>query len=104
MKTVFTLLWLSVAQAQAPVPCPPAALTEPQVLQLLKDHVPEGRIVQFVGACHIGFFPASEILDSMASAGASPAVLEALRQDGYRHATLAEARQEVASIGLRIQN
>ena len=104
MKTVFTLLWLSVAQAQAPVPCPPAALTEPQVLQLLKDRVPEGRIVQFVGACHIGFFPTSEILDRLASAGATPPVLETLRQDGYRRATLAEARQEVASLELRIRN
>jgi formylglycine-generating enzyme required for sulfatase activity len=104
MKTVFILLWLSVAQAQAPVPCPQAALTEAPVLQLIKDRVPDGRIVQFVGACHIGFFPASEILDRLSRAGATPPVLEALRQDGYPRATLADARQEVASLERRIQN
>jgi len=104
MKTVLALLWLSVLQAQAPVPCPPAALTEAQVLQLLKDRVPDGRIVQFAGACHIGFFPSSEILDRLANAGATPPVLEALRQDGNPRATLAEARQEVASLERRIQN
>jgi formylglycine-generating enzyme required for sulfatase activity len=73
-------------------------------LQLIKDRVPDGRIVQFVDACHIGFFPATEILDRLANAGASPAVLGALRQDGYPQVALAEARQEVASLELRIRD
>src|ERR1017187_3736799 len=101
---LLTFAVAAIAQAQAPVPCPPAALTESKVLQIIRDRLPDGRIVQFVGTCHIAFFPATEILDRFAAAGASPAVLEALRQDGYRRATLAEARQEVASLELRIRN
>jgi formylglycine-generating enzyme required for sulfatase activity len=101
---LLTFAVAAIAQAQAPVPCPPAALTESKVLQIIRDRLPDGRIVQFVGTCHIAFFPATEILDRFAAAGASPAVLEALRQDGYRRATLAEARQEVASLELRIWN
>jgi len=101
---LLTLAVAAAARAQAPVPCPLAALTEAQVLQLVRDRVPEGRIVQFIGACHIGFFPATEVLDRLAGAGASAAILEALRQDGYPRATLADARQQVASLELRIRN
>jgi formylglycine-generating enzyme required for sulfatase activity len=99
---LLTLAFAAVAQAQAPVPCPPASLTESQVLQLVKDRVPDGRIVQVVGACHIGFFPASGILDRLAEAGASETVLEAVRQDGLPRASVAEARQEVASLERKI--
>src|ERR1035441_9581362 len=78
---LLTLEIAAVALAQAPVPCPPVSLNEAQVLQLVRDRVPEGRIAQFVSACHIAFFPTSEILVRLANAGATSTVLEALRQD-----------------------
>ena len=100
MKTVFTLLWLSVAQAQAPVPCPPAALTEAQVLQLVMDRVPEGRIVQIVNTCRVGAVTL-EMLTRLRSGGATEAVVAAVRSQ--RQLTLDQARQEIAALDKKIE-
>src|ERR1035438_6301786 len=101
MKTVFTLLWLSVLHAQAPVPCPPAALTETQVLQLVKDRVPDGRIMQIVGTCRIGFAVTPEALGQLRAGGATDGVVAAVRSQ--RQLTLEQARQEIAELEKKIE-
>ena len=98
---LLTLAVAAVAQAQAPVPCPPAPLTEAQVLQLIKDRVPEGRIVQFVDTCRVGAVT-TEMLGRLRAGGATEAVLAAVRSQ--RPLTLDQARQEVASLELRVRN
>jgi formylglycine-generating enzyme required for sulfatase activity len=100
MKIVFTLFWLSMLQAQAPVPCPPAALTESQVLQLVKDRVPEGRIVQIVGTCRVDSVT-REMLARLRTGGATEAVLAAVRSQ--RQLTLDQARQEITGLEEKIE-
>src|ERR1017187_7854621 len=101
---VWVLLLVAVtALAQTPVTCPSAALNEAQVLELVNGHVPEGRIVQIVGTCHIGFFPSFEVLERLQAAGSTPAVVDALREDGFARITLAQARQEVEALERRVR-
>jgi formylglycine-generating enzyme required for sulfatase activity len=90
-----------VLHAQTPVPCPPAALTEPQVLQMVKDHLPDGRIVQIVGTCRIGFAVTPEALGRLRAGGATEAVVAAVRSQ--RQLTLEQARQEVAALEKKIE-
>src|ERR1035441_10212422 len=101
MKTILALLWLTGLQAhvQAPVPCPPAPLTEAQVLQLVKDRVPEARIVQFVDACHIAWVT-PEVLGRLRDGGATDAVLAAVRSQ--RQLTFEQARQEIVTLEKKI--
>jgi len=77
-------------------------LTEEQVLGLLEGGLPDGRIVQIVGTCHIGFFPSVDVIDELANRKASATVLEAIRNDGYQHITLAQARGEVGLLERKI--
>src|ERR1017187_5186934 len=102
-KMWLALLFASLASAQAPVTCGTAALSEAQVLELVNGHVPEGRIVQIVGTCHIGFFPSFEVLERLQAAGSAPGVIEALREDGFARITLAQARQEVEALERRVR-
>jgi len=103
-RIVWSVLFLAVsALGQAPVPCPSAALTETQVMELVKGHIPDGRIVQIVSTCHIGFFPTTDVLGGLQGAGATVPVLEALRQDGFSRITLAQAQQEVTLLERKVQ-
>src|ERR1017187_2368240 len=101
MKTSLITLLLAVvhAQAQAPVPCPPAPMTEAQVLQLVKDHVQEGRIVQFVSACHVASVT-PEMLRRLRASGATDGLVAAVRSQ--RQLTLGQARQEIAGLERKI--
>ena len=101
---MFYMLVATLLLAQGPpVTCPSAALTEAQVLDLVKGGLPDARIVQIAGTCHIGFFPSVGIIDEMAKQGVSAAVLEAIRNDGFRHITLAQAHAEVAALEKKTQ-
>jgi hypothetical protein len=93
------LLFAVVAQAQttAPVPRCLAPLKEEDVLSLVKVD-PEGRVVQFVSTCHVGFVPTVEAVEGLAGAGSGDVVLGAVIADGYSHLSLSRARAELASL------
>ena len=101
MFEVFILAVL-LQQVSAPVKCPLAPLTEAQVLDLAQGGLPDGRIVQIVGTCHIGFVPSSELMDKLAQRGMPEPVLKALINDGYLRITMAQAREETASLSKRV--
>ena len=103
-------LWISLlvaaalaqAQTAAPVKCPPVALTEIQVLDLVKGGLPDNRIAQIVETCHIGFLPSAYVVQRMSQAGTTDLVLQSLIKDGYSHLTLTQARGEVAMLERKI--
>ena len=105
MSHLFMTIWIALlagllAQPQntAPVNCPPVALTDAQVLDLVKGGLPEGRVAQIVATCHVGFLPANELLERMSQRGVSEAILRDVIKDGYSRVTLAQARVETTGL------
>ena len=51
---IFVLLWAGSLRAQSPVPCR-RPLSEEQLVDLIRSHVPEARLELFVRTCGISF-------------------------------------------------
>jgi formylglycine-generating enzyme required for sulfatase activity len=81
MRTTVLLLLVSAAApaaAQQAVNCP-GSLSESQVALLLEGQAPEARLRQLVSACGVSFAATEEALARLRRAGATAAVLDALR-------------------------
>ena len=104
MKIWILLLLVSYAQAQTTVPvkCPLAALTEAQVSDLVKGGVPEGRVVQIISTCHVGFNPSSEAFERVSNSGVPESILDAVIRDRYSIINLASVRAEFAVLKQKV--
>src|SRR2546428_7512880 len=83
---VLVLVWCK-AKAQRPVKCPPAPLSEAQVVELVRERVQERRMVKIVRACGVGFTVNNQALDTLRAVGLSQPVLNVLREAAHRLAT-----------------
>ena len=55
-------------------------LSEPQIIKLAAGGVPEARVIQFVNTCGVGFQLTQDSEERLKAAGATPAVLDAIRE------------------------
>jgi hypothetical protein len=76
-RVVLALVLLAAASGQ--VPCPTGPLSEEQVTTLVTGKVAEGRVRQFITSCGLKFVADEGVVRRLKAAGATAAVLEALR-------------------------
>jgi hypothetical protein len=81
MRTLgFTILCALAVWAQAPVNCP-GPLSEIQMADLIRNHVPEERLRTFVMQCGVDFPLTQEVEKRLRLAGATPSVIAALQKN-----------------------
>jgi len=78
------------------------ALTVAQVDGFLGSQIPDDRIVELIGSCHVGFSMNAATLDHFSAEAVSAKVWEALNRDTASQQTLPEARAEVAALESRV--
>lgn len=61
--------------------CPNRPLTEGEILKQVRSGVKDSVITRFVKTCHVAFAPQSPILKHLKEAGASEAIIDAVRRD-----------------------
>ena len=94
------ILAASTCTAQI-LPCR-GPLSEQQLMELLLGKVPDGRMETFISACGITFAVTEQVLAHLQDAGATQALLDAIRQKG-EEARLAQLRVKLGLASTRIE-
>jgi len=86
---IFVLLWAGSLRAQSPVRCR-GPLSEEQLVDLIRSHVPEARLELFVRTCGIGFQVDGAAAARLREAGAPAAIVSLLRKTSPKKAPVIE--------------